>query len=77
MPPTVTRLKKMCNKAVGNYAHAPEIVPGLLWNQKVSNKVVDTSISVIKFISECCKIQGMCERIVDTFFCILFGSWSV
>ena len=33
----------------------------------MSNKVVDTSISAIKLITECCKISEMCERVADTF----------
>ena len=40
---TATKIKKMCNKVVDNYAHTLEFIPYWYKTQKMCNKAVSTS----------------------------------
>ena len=68
----------MWNKAVANYVHPLEFVPGCYMTQKMRNKVVNTYPSAKQFVPEDYKTQEMCDKRRDVCpFCISFSSWSI
>ena len=52
---TASKIKKMCNKAVDDYADSLEFVPECYKTQKMFNKAANTSLPAIKSAPECYK----------------------
>ena len=63
-----TKNHKKCNKAVDNYPHALEFVPGCYKAQRMCYKAFDTHLSTIKFVPECFMTQDMCDKAVNRCF---------
>ena len=57
----------MRDKALLENGGALKYVPYFYKNQEISNKVVENQPHSIKFGSECCKTQKICDKAVNTY----------
>ena len=73
---TAIKVKRTCNKALDNYAHALEFVPDCYETKKISNAAVNTYPSGIQFIPDLYSTHKMYVKAVDNWpYYMILNVW--